>query len=240
VLTTMDRRAEARGAFERALALVPNSARIPVRFAEALHAWGEIEEAEARLRAAVDRRPASLPAHLALAALLDETRRPEEAKDQLRLALDLAPDDPAALAALKSHQARLTAKHARMGVGASPEPTQPLPAAAELDATPDSLGLFGVGSPLSAPLPRSPAAMRTTPPPALHGDAPPDAAVAHAARTPPPSAVGAASSPATPPGPASLPGSPPPAAPVPPAEAGHIKPLAPSRRGWLARLFGRR
>src|SRR5258708_22575672 len=178
VLTSMDRRAEARGAFERGLALVPNSARIPVRFAEALRAWGEIEEGEAGVQAAVGRRPASLSAHLALAALLDEIGRPEDAEDQRRGALDLAPDDPAALAALKSHQARLAAEHARPGVGASPEPTQPLPDAAELDAAPDRLGLFGAGSPLSAPLPRSPAATLTTPPPPLHGDPPPDAPVA--------------------------------------------------------------
>jgi hypothetical protein len=194
----------------------------------------------------VARRPASVAARLALAALLDDAGRSAEAADEYRQAMDLAPDDADVRAALARHRAR---------AGVTPTSAGD-PAGSELTGIIAALGPLGAGSPLSAPLPRDAVGTAKAPPPTLHADVPTDTLVELAPRTGP---LGSVAAPRTGPlgamtaartGPLASPATPvsgsgdapsrlatPPGSPGPSSAA---ETEAAHRRRWLSRFFGRR
>lgn len=99
-LAGLGRAEEARGAFERALALFPGDPTALVRLGQTLGDLGRNEEAAAVLERAVAADPSVAQAQLALALVAARQGRHEEAARSAAEAAKLTPDDPRAHLAL--------------------------------------------------------------------------------------------------------------------------------------------
>lgn len=95
-LAGLGRAEEARGAFERALALFPDDPTALVRLGQTLGDLGRNEEAAAVLERAVAADPSVAQARLALALVTARLGRHEEAARSAAEAAKLTPDDPRA------------------------------------------------------------------------------------------------------------------------------------------------
>jgi TolB-like protein/Flp pilus assembly protein TadD len=96
-LSTAERQASNQMAEEhlrRALAIEPGHSAASEHLAELLLATDRGEEALASVNAALARDPVSGPARMAVASVLMRLRRLTEAREQVELAIQLAPDDP--------------------------------------------------------------------------------------------------------------------------------------------------